>query len=172
MLPKQTITFEQLTLDGFSKKQILALSSSLEIFPTPFKGIYYVPLEEERKGAFIEKPLKVLSQAIALFLGTKNLYFTCQTAEEILGLSWQPSESIHIVNSKLSRTIKLENRIKVNQKKISWRAKKIAKILSFYGKEIVFHKGKVIGAKFKQTPYGNFALKSQIAKDKKRFREK
>jgi hypothetical protein len=55
--------------------------------------------------------------------------------------------------------------------KTSWRAKKIAKIISFYGTEIIFHKGKTAEAKIKQTPYGRFAIKSQIKKDKKRFKE-
>ena len=89
MLPKQAISFEQLQTEGFSKKEILALCSSLKLFPTPFKGIYYVPLEEERKGTFIEKPNKVLLQALAIFLGTKQFYFSCQTAQEAWGINWQ-----------------------------------------------------------------------------------
>lgn len=49
----------------------------------------------------------------------------------------------------------------------------IAKILYLYGNKIIFHKARSIeGAKFKRTPYGAYALRSQIKKDKKRFREK
>ena len=171
MLPKQAVSFKQLIAEGASKQEISSLCASLKLFPTPFKGIYYVPLEEERKAAFIEKPLKVLSQATALFLESNEFYFSCGTAEEALGLNWRPSGSTHIVNDKLSRRISLKKRIERNNAKNTWRAKKIAKLISFYGNEIVFHKGTVAGAKIKQTPYGRFALKSQIKTDKKRFRE-
>ena len=171
MLPKQAVSFGELRSE-FSKKEILALCSSLKLFPTPFKGIYYVPLEEERKGGFIENPLKVLSQAVALFLGNDEFYYSCRTAEEFLGLRWQPSRSVHIVNQVISRKINLEERIRENRARTSWRAKKIARLLSFFGNEIIFHKGRVLGAKLKQTPYGRFALRSQIKKDKKRFKEK
>lgn len=172
LLPKQAINFRQLRAEGLSKQKIASMFAALRLFPTPFKGIYYVPLEEERKGAFIEKPLKVLSQATALFLGTKEFYFSCRTAEEELGLKWQPLGSVHIVNPKLSRRISLKDRISRSQKRGSWRSKKIARLLSFYGNEIIFHKGEVSGAKTKQTPYGRFAMRSQIRADRKRFREK
>jgi hypothetical protein len=171
MLPKQAVSYEQLRSE-LSKQDISALSAGLRLFPTPFKGIYYVPLEEERKGAFIEKPLKILSQAVALFLGSDEFYFSCRTAEEVLGLNWQPSGSIHIVNRKLSRRINLKKRIESSQSRKSWRAKKIARLLSFYGNEIIFHKGEVAGAKIKRTPNGRFALKSQIKTDRIRFKEK
>jgi hypothetical protein len=171
-LPKQAVSFRQLRSEGLTKKEILSLCASLRLFPTPFKGIYYVPLDEERKGAFIEKPLKALSQALALFLGSGDFYFSCRTAEEALGLNWQPSGSIHIVNRELSRRINLKARIGRSQAKRSWRAGKVARLLSFYGKEIVFHKGDVAAARTKQTPYGRFATKSQIKADRKRFREK
>ncbi len=172
MLPKQAVSFAQLRAEGLSEREIFSLYAVLRLFPTPFKGIYYVPLEEERKGASIEKPLKALSQAAALFLGTKEFYFSCRTAEEELGLKWQPLGSVHIANPKLSRRISLKDRISRNQKRRSWRARKIARLLSFYGNEIIFHKGAVSGAKTKQTPYGRFATRMQIKKDRKRFREK
>ncbi len=172
LLPKQAVSFAQLRSEGLGKNEILSLCSGLKLFPTPFKGIYYVPLEEERKGAFIEKPLKVLSQAVTLFLGSNEFYFSCRTAEEALGLNWQPSGSVHIVNSRLSRKINLKSRIGRNDAKGSWRAGKIARLLSFYGNEVIFHRGAVAGAKTKQTPYGRFALRSQIKADRKRFREK
>ncbi|MBI4399817.1 hypothetical protein HY570_03630 [Candidatus Micrarchaeota archaeon] len=172
LLPKQAVSFAQLRSDGLDKWEILGLCAGLRLFPTPFKGIYYVPVEEERKGEFIEKPLKVLSQAVALFLGNKEFYFTCRTAEEALGLNWQPSGTVHIANSKLSRRINLKVRIDKSSAKSTWRARKVSRLLSFYGSEIVFHKGEVYGAKTKQTPYGRFALRSQIKKDRERFGEK
>lgn len=171
-LPKQAISFRQLRSEGFTKKEILSMCASLRLFPTPFKGIYYVPLDEERKGAFIEKPLKALSQSVALFLGSGDFYFSCRTAEEALGLNWQPSGSVHIANRKLSRKINLKTRIERSQAKRSWRAGKVARLLSFYGKEMVFHKGDVAVARTKLTPYGRFATRSQIKADRKRFREK
>ena len=172
LLPKQAISFQQLQAQGFSRQKILSMCATLKLFPTPFKGIYYVPLEQERKAGFIEKPFNVLTQAVSLFLGSSNFYFSCTTAQEALGLLWQPSGSIHIVNEKLSRRISLNARIARNNAKSSWRAGKISKILSFYGTEIIFHRGSVARAKTKQTPYGRFALKSQINADRKRFREK
>ncbi len=171
LLPKQAISYSQLLKEGFSKKQISAMSASLKLFPTPFKGIYYVPLDEERKAAFIETPLKALTQATALFLKSNGFYFSCRTAQSALGLDWHPSGSVHIVNARLSRKISLKSRILRNSSKNTWRAKKIARLLSFYGSEIIFHKGDVSKAKTKQTPYGRFATKSQAAADKKRFRE-
>lgn len=70
---------------GLGKKDIERLSAALRLFPTPFKGIYYVPMETERKGTSIDRPLTVLSRAIALFLESRNFYFSCSTAEEFLG---------------------------------------------------------------------------------------
>jgi len=172
LLPKQAVSFRQLRAEGLSKKEISAMCASLGLFPTPFKGIYYLPLEEERKGAFIERPLKVLFQAASLFLESADMYFSCRTAEEALGLNWRPSGSVHIVNRKLSRRIDLKKRVEQNQARNTWRARKIARLLSFYGNEIIFHRGEVAGAKTKQTPYGGFALRSQIKADRKRFREK
>ena len=171
LLPKQAISFQALLDQGFAKPKIISMCATLKLFPTPFKGIYYVPLEEERKGGVIEKPLKVLSQAISIFLEDNNFYFSCATAEKALGLDWQPSGSIHVVNEKLSRRISLNGRIGRNRAKGSWRAKKIGKLLSFYGTGIIFHRGSVDGAKTRQTPYGRFARLPQVKADRKRFRE-
>lgn len=171
MLPKQVVSYAQLLKKGFKKKEIEALTASLKLFPTPFKGIYYVPLKIERKAWFIEKPILVLSRATELFLKSKNFYFSCSTAEEYSGIKWQPSGKIHIVNEKISKKISLANRVKYNKKKGTYRAKKMAIILSFYGNQIIFHKSKSINnCKIRQTPYGRYALKSQIKLDKKRFR--
>ncbi len=170
MLPRQVISHAQLIKSGMNKKEIQALTASLRLFPTPFKGIYYVPLDTERKGWFIEKPLMVLSRAVEVFLGTKEFYFSCSTAEEHLGIRWQPSGKIHIVNEALSKRIDLRERIDRNRGKGTYRAKKIAALLSYYGDEIIFHRTRTIsGCKVRQTPNGRYAYKSQIKKDKRRF---
>jgi hypothetical protein len=169
MLPKQVVSYAQLIKSGLGKRDIESLTASLKLFPTPFKGIYYVPLESERKGQFIEKPMMILSRAIDIYLGTKKSYFSCSTAEEMLGIRWQPSGEAHIVNEKISKKINLKERIRKNRKKGTYRAKKVANLLSFYGDRIIFHKTKITDAKIKQTPYGRYAKKSQINKDKKKF---
>ncbi len=171
MLPKQAITFARLSKDGLSIAQIKNLVASLKIFPTPFKGIYYVPSIIERKACFIDRPLFVLNRILTLYLKTDKFYFSCTTAQEQIGEKWSSGNVIHIVNEKRSGKIDLLGRIKRNEGKKTYRSKKIATILSFYGNEIVFHKGSVGGAKFMETPYGRFAKKSQIKKDLKRFRE-
>jgi hypothetical protein len=171
MLPKQVVSYSQLVQQGLGKNEITKLIASLRLFPTPFKGIYYVPMEVERKGTFIEKPLMALTKSIELFLGTDEFYISCSAAEEFWGSSWQPSGKVHIVNCVRSGRIDLKKRIENNIEKGTYRAKKIAKLLSFYGNEISFHKTKSIeGCKIKQTPYGRFAYKSQIRIDRKRFR--
>ena len=172
MLTRQVITHARLIEEGISRKKIKVMTKILALFPTPFKGIYYIPSPEERKSTSIDKPLMILTRAIAAYLRTKEFYYSCRTAEEFFGINWQPSGEIHIVNTKLSRKIDLKSRITRNEKKNNYRAKRIAKILSLYGREIFFHKIKSINkAKVKQTPYGTFALRSQIKKDKKKFRE-
>lgn len=173
MFPRQAISYSQLVKEGLSDKEISNLSASLQLFPTPFKGIYYVPSNEERRGWFLDKPLSVITRATELFLYTDQFYFTCSTAEEFLAINWRPREEIHIVNGKRSGRIDLRVRIQANERKKTFRAKKIALILSYYGNTIIFHKVKSItGAKFRETPAGRFALKSQIKRDKKRFRER
>jgi hypothetical protein len=171
MLPKQVVSYDQLIKRGLTKDRITKLTASLNLFPTPFKGIYYVPLEVEKKAIFIEKPKTVMTKAIEIFLQSKDFYYSCKTAEEFHGITWQYCGEVHIVNTKRSEKISLKQRIERNKEKGTYRSKKIAKILSFYGNEIIFHKTKSIkDCKIKQTPYGNFALKSQIKRDRKRFR--
>jgi hypothetical protein len=170
MLPKQVVSYGQLLSQGLRKNEVEAMSASLRLFPTPFKGIYYVPLETERKAWFIEKPLIVLSRSIEMFLKSRDFYYSCATAEEFWGIVWRPSGKIHVVNERRSLRLGIKERIERNRNKGTYRAKKIAKLLSFYGEEIVFHKGSVKGCKIKPTPNGRFASKSQIKKDRKRFR--
>lgn len=171
MLPKQAISHAQLLKEGFSKKRIEAMSAAVRLFPTPFKGIYYVPMPEERKGWFIEKPLNALTSALGLFLKGR-FYYSCATAEESLGLKWAPSGEVHVVNEKRSGKVDIEERVKRNERKKTYRAGKMARLLSFYGRTIIFHKTKDVSkAKTRQTPYGRFALRSQIKKDRERFRK-
>ena len=173
LLPRQVIKFNQLIKQGFSSKEITTLSASLKLFPTPFKGIYYIPSRDEREGWFIEKPLSILTKSIAAFLRTDSFYYSCATAEEFWGISWHPSGQVHVVNSIVSDHIDLKKRVERSIRKNTYRAKKIAKLLSLYGNDIIFHKVKsTVDAKIKQTPYGTFAHRSQIRKDTKRFREK
>ena len=172
MLPKQVTRYEHLMKEGLTKAQIAGLYAALKVFPTPFKGIYYTPMAEERKGNFIEKPLKVLFKAIRLFLKTDRFYFSCATADEQAGRSWTPSNEIHVVNEKLSRRIELKKRINANMKKKSYRAVKVARLLSYYGNRIIFHRiNDFDKAVARETPYGRFAIFSQSKKDKHRFRE-
>ncbi len=172
MLPKQATTFELLIKEGLTVPQIKNLLASLRIFPTPFKGIYYIPSPQERKASFIDRPLLVLKKILRLYLHNDNFYYGCRTAEENFGIRWSSGNIIHIVNEKRSGVINLSERIERNERKGNYRSKKLALLLSFYGNEIIFHKVKSIeGAKFKETPYGRFALRIQIKKDKKRFRE-
>ena len=171
MLPKQAISHRQMLSEGLGKNEIKAMSASLKIFPTPFKGIYYLPSQTERKGWFIEKPLMVLSRSIELFLGNRDFYYSCASAEEFWGIRWRPSGKIHIINEKASLRIDLNERIERNKRKNTYRAKKIAAILSFYGEEIIFHKtASVKECMVKQTPSGRFASKFQVKKDRKKFR--
>jgi len=172
LLPRQVVTHKNLLDMGLSPAKIKEMTINLILFPTPFKKIYYTPASEERKATTLDKPLMILTRAIDAYLNTHDFYYSCRTAEEFFGIKWQPTGIIHIVNTKLSRTINLRERIERNARKNNYRAKRISKILFLYGHEIVFHRGTVSGAKFKETPYGRFALKSQIKKDRKRFREK
>lgn len=172
LLPGQVVSHSQLMEEGFSKEEVAAMSASLRLFPTPFKGVYYMPTPEERGGWFIEKPLRVLSMALRFFLKGGKFYYTCETAEEMLGIRWRPSGRVHVVNEKLSGKVALKERVERNLRKDTYRAKKIAHLLSFYGNEIIFHKThRIHGSRIKETPYGGFAVKSQIRMDKEKFGE-
>lgn len=171
MLPKQAISHKQLLAMGISPVQAKLMVANLKIYPTPFKGVYYVPSETERKAWVIERPMKVLSMALELYLGTRRFYFGGRTALEASGMSWQPSGIVHVVNSKRSGNVDLQERIGRNNGKKSYRAGKIARLLSFYGKKIVFHKVKNLEMKkAKETPLGRFASKAQAEKERKKFR--
>jgi len=175
MLPKMATNLAQLRREGASAGKIKIIVATLQIFPTPFKSIYYVPSDVERGGWFIGNPMRALSQAIEFYLNSKNFYYSCITAEEFHGIDWHRYGQVHVVNSVRSGRINLKARIERNRKKKTWRAKQVARILEFYGNEIVFHladEKSIDKAKLKRTPYGDYALPSQIKRDRKRFREK
>ncbi len=144
---QSVVSFGQLVAAGFTRSDVTTMFSNLKIFPTPFKGIYYVPLEEERKGTFIERPLIALYQAVELFLGGGDFYFSGEIWETVPGLAGGAADlSIHVVNKKVSRRISLRNRAERNGGKGNWRSRKMAKLLALYGNEIVFHRSSGINA--------------------------
>ncbi len=170
MLPYQVVTFSQLRREGLSQGEVFNLNASLRLFPTPFKGIYYVPGEEERASWSIGSPARVRTHSIRMFLGDEKFYYSGLGAKQHLGLIWQPSSRIDIVNSHFAGRINLRARVERNEKKTTFRAKKIARILGFYGDELVFHKVKNFEkCKFKPTPNGNYATLGQLKKDNERF---
>ena len=170
MFPYQLVTFAQLRKEGMDVPSIKNFSARLRLFPTPFKGIYYVPGEEERASWSIGSPMRVLGRDIRLFLDSEKFYFTGALAEQKLGMRWQSTRQVHIVNPQFAGRIKLRARIDRNKKKTTFRAKKIARILEFYGDELVFHKVKRFEeCKFKPTPQGNYATRGQVKKDAQRF---
>ncbi len=172
MLIRQVISLKDLTKE-MPMRKIKVMTISLGLFPTPFKEIYYIPTPEERKATTLDSPELILTKSVRMFLGSNDFYYSCRTAEERWAIKWQPIGEIHVINTEISRIIDIKKRIEEKEKKKNPRARRIAKILSLYGNKIIFHKVKSIeGAKFKRTPYGAYALRSQIKKDKKRFREK
>lgn len=171
LLPNQVISFQMLRKMGYTKEDIEKMRTAFVLFPTPFKGIYYVPMSDEKKSRTIHEPLKILTMSIQLYLKTDSFYYTGRTAEEWYGIEWHPSGIVHIVNSILSKKINLEKRVDAKQKKKTYYSKHIASILSQYGRSLIFHRYKTFSeAKFTRTPTGNFATKRQLRKDKKRFR--
>jgi hypothetical protein len=171
MLARQVVSRKTL-LEEITPKQINKMLVMLALFPTPFKNIYYTPTPEERRATTLDSPDLILTKATRVFLGTNDFYYSCRTAEERWAIKWQPIGYVHIVNTILSRTIDLRFRIEKKATR-NPRSRRIAKILSLYGNRIIFHRVRSIeGAKFKRTPYGAYALRSQIKIDKKRFREK
>lgn len=112
------------------------LYSELKIFPTPFKGIYYVPYDTERKAQYVTDPHSVVFKAAELYLKTDTYYYGLNSALYYLRIIWN-AIGIDIINEKLSR--------KINKKIPStkyWRGKVIAKILCQYSFPIRFHKMK------------------------------
>ncbi|MEK6982611.1 MAG: hypothetical protein AABX38_06770 [Candidatus Micrarchaeota archaeon] len=110
------------------------LSRELRIFPTPFKGIYYVPYETERAGWYITNPHLVIFKAARLYLGNENYYFGLYSALYYLRTIWN-AQGINIINEKLSRTI-----TRKSPSNKYWRGKIINKIMQGYPFPIRFHR--------------------------------
>jgi hypothetical protein len=110
------------------------LSRELHIFPTPFKGIYYVPYETERDGWYITDPHLVVFKAAQLYLKSDECYLGLYSALYYQREIWN-ALGTDIINKKISRKITR----KLPSKKY-WRGKIINKIMSSYAFPIRFHK--------------------------------
>jgi len=171
LLPNSVIRFSTLKKSGYQEGEIKNKVVSFTLFPTPFKGIYYIPFEDERKSRTLHDPIKALTMSIESYLGSDRFYYTCRSALEWLGIEWHPSGLVHIANEKISKRIGLESRVSGKRKKKTYYSKTSAEILAQYGREIIFHKCENLDdAKYKETPSGRFATEKQVKEDKKRFR--
>lgn len=123
----------------YSAKQLQnpgKLYKELKVFPTPFKGIYYVPFDSERAGWYVSDPHKVIFLAAKLYLRDSNYYFGLYTALYYLRIIWN-AFGVDLINKKLSR--------RINRKRPStkyWRGKTINKIMKTYPFPIRFHRMK------------------------------
>ena len=110
------------------------LARELKIFPTPFKGIYYVPYESERSGWYVTDPLSVIYKAAGLYLKTDEYYFGLNSALYYNRTIWN-AVGVDIINRKISRTISR----KLPSEKY-WRGKATRKIMSGYPFPVRFHR--------------------------------
>ncbi len=78
--------------------------NTLKIFPTPFKGIYYIPFETERKAFYITNPYEILFRAAKLFLKGKPAYYGLRTALYLERKIWNPV-SADIINESVSKRV-------------------------------------------------------------------
>ncbi len=114
------------------------LYSSLQVFPTPFKGIYYVPYETEIKGKYISDPNLVVYSAVGLYLKSSKYYCGLNTALYYLRIVWNLF-GFDIINKKISRRI-----IRKLPSQKYWRGKVIAKLMKSYPYPIRLHRMKKI----------------------------
>lgn len=117
------------------------LYSALKVFPTPFKGIYYVPYETEIKGKYISDPALVVYSAIGLYLKSSEYYCALNTALYYLRIVWNLS-GFDVINKKISRRI-----IRKLPSQKYWRGKVITKLMKSYPFPIRLHKVKKINFK-------------------------
>ncbi len=116
---------------------------SLYIFPTFFKGVYYVPLEREKKGHFIARPSEFFYKLFDFVYGRKNWYWSLSTAARHYGLEWSTTKILEIVAHRRYKTISVIDRFESLEKKSSYRSKILAQIFGSLGINSVFiHKGK------------------------------
>lgn len=114
----------------------------LSLFPTPFRGIYYVPFKTERDAFYITYPYRVLFSAAKKFTGDDKLYYGMETALYFSRKIWNPV-SAHIFNSKKSKLIAPVRKTK----SAYWRSKKRQEILSQFPYPINLHRIKPVQAK-------------------------
>ncbi len=110
-----------------------ALRDSLSVFPTPFKNVYYIPFETEKKAFYITSPYKVLIDAAKLVLG-QQIYYGLETAAYFERAIWNPMPA-HIMNTK--RSSKLTLRPKASK---YWRTKRRQDILRQFPYPVSFHR--------------------------------
>jgi hypothetical protein len=112
------------------------LSRELRIFPTPFKGIYYVPYETERNDWYVTDPNLVIFKAAQLYINDEECYLGLYSALYYQRIIWN-SIGTDIINKKISRKI-----TRTPPSKKYWRGKIINKIMASYAFPIRFHKMK------------------------------
>ncbi len=110
------------------------LYSELRIFPTPFKGIYYVPYETERNSWYVTDPLKVIFMACHYYLGGDDYYYGLGTALYYLNVKWQCPEA-HVMNPAISRRV--SRKLPAQS---YWRGRAVGKIMQCYPQTIQFHR--------------------------------
>ena len=110
------------------------LYREMKIFPTPFKGIYYVPYESERNGWYVTDPHLVVFKAARLYLRSDGYYFGLYSALYYQRVIWN-AVSTDVINAKLSRKISR----KMPSKKY-WRGGIINKIMAGYPSPVRFHR--------------------------------
>lgn len=75
------------------------------MFPTPFRGVYYYPVETEQDAYYITYPYKVLIEAAKRVLGA-DVYYGLVTAMYFERKVWNPVPA-HIMNTKRSGRLSL-----------------------------------------------------------------
>jgi hypothetical protein len=132
------------------------LYQELKIFPTPFKGIYYIPYESEMNGHYISDPHPVLFRAAQIYLKTDDCYFGLYSALYYNHVIWN-AVGVDIVNARLSRKI-----IRKLPSKNYWRGQTINSIMTGYPFPLRFHK--VMNVNLKGTLKKGAVIFSDIEK--------
>ena len=160
-IPGRVVTRTELE-KNFKKEEIAALYNSLRIFPTPYKSIYYVPFETERKAYYVTDPYRIVFEATKKYLKKDDIYFGLSTAKYLQRKLWNPTE-IHIITSTKSRKIICQK----EPSKKYWRKNRRYEILKQYPYPIYLHRIKQKNPQFVQKGSIAFATSKQIEKDMK-----
>ena len=148
---------------------------SLNIVPTFFRGIYYVPTTREKNGHFIERPGDFFYNLFNFAYGRRGWYWSLSTAARNYGLEWSATKILEIVSKKESKTINISERIESLKKKKSYRSKILSKIFSSLDTNLIaIHMGKDDFFKdVKINPeIGPMATKERLRKDIDYFKPK